>query len=131
MLRRLSRFLLLPLWAGALAAQETPPSPRQEPPTLEQRLEELEKKNRELTERVRTLEDDMDLSRAAAEVLSEDLDEGVGLGLSIRRGTIQATLQLFGDVGFEYQNPQEPNRGNAAFFFGGVNLFAVGGNARL
>jgi len=124
-MRHRLRYLLLPLWAGALSAQETPPAPQQPPPTLEQRLEEVEKRNRELTERVRTLEEDLDLNRAAAEALAEDSDEGPGLGLTIRRGTIQATVQLFGDVGFEYQNPQEPDRGNAAFFFGGVNLFAT------
>jgi len=65
------------------------------------------------------------LERAALEkevdaVLDEDV---IGLGLTARQGDIVATLQIFGDVGFNYENPEAPQTAHASFFVGGVNAF--------
>jgi len=79
--------------------------------TLEQRVEKLEQGDEDARQAV--LEDEAD---AVA-------DEGIGLNLVIRKNNIVGIFQIFGDVGIRWDNPELPNRSNAFFFSGSVDLF--------
>ena len=50
-------------------------------------------------------------------------DEDYGIGLEATYGDVGVTFQIFGDVGFAYENPEPPGQGNSAFFFGAVDFF--------
>ncbi|MGH7163364.1 MAG: hypothetical protein ACREID_07755, partial [Planctomycetota bacterium] len=102
--------LYLYLWVAAAGAQDAPPAEPDRVQELEQRVKALEESREALRQEVeRTLAD----------------EEALGLGIVLRRGKVQASVQLFGDVGFSYANPTPVDRGNSAFFFGGVNAFAA------
>jgi hypothetical protein len=88
-----------------------------------QRIEQLERKNRELEERLARLESRDDEETQLQETVEEYVDEGLGLNLVIRRGSVQGIVQLFGSVGVRYDNPEVPGRSNTFFFNGNMDLF--------
>jgi len=105
--------------ASAADAQETPPKPVTDA-DRDKRLEEVEARNRELEARLDALES----GALPQDVPNEgEAVETLGLGLSTRRGDIWATLQLFFDVNFTYDDPEREDRGHAAFGFGQMNAF--------
>ncbi|MHC4954681.1 MAG: outer membrane protein [Planctomycetota bacterium] len=96
------------------------------------RLTDLENENKDLRERIERLEGNSGgategADDALTEDLEEDLDdiasEGLGLNLVIRKGNSSGIFQIYGDVGFVYQDPERSGRGNAYFFNGSVDLF--------
>src|SRR5512139_2396384 len=113
--RMVSRLLLLLVCVVAVARGEDDPK----------RLDALEQENRELKERVDRLEGAAE-AKAQEEALAkdmEDVEEGLGLNMVVRRGDVWGIFQLFGDTGMNYLSPELPNRGNAYFFDGGIDLF--------
>ncbi len=101
--------------------QERPPQSQSD---LQRSIDELEQRNQALEQRLDTLEQrGSELAEAAER--AHTLYEGPGLGLSVQRGEIRASLQVFGDTGFEYQNPEIDDRAHSSFFFGSVSLFAT------
>lgn len=107
-----SRLVLLVLCFAAFARAEEDP----------QRMDALEKENRELKERVDRLEGaDGGKEARAREV--DAAEEGLGLNMVVQRGTVWGIFQIFGDTGFNYASPGPPNRGDAWFFDGGLDLF--------
>ncbi len=107
--------------AAAAACFGSAPGLAQEtgkPDDVERRLEDVERRNRELEARL----DEID-GGAETEEGAGDAVEHLGLGLNIKRGPIRATLQLFGDVNFKYDNPARADRSNSAFGFGQINAF--------
>lgn len=83
------------------------------------RLDALEKENAELRQRVDNLEG---TQQATAKDVEEAID-GLGLNLVVKRGSVWGIFQLFGDTGLSYASPSLPNRGEAFFFDGGIDLF--------
>ena len=111
------RLLLFLLCIAAAARGEDDPK----------RMDALEKENRELKGRVDRLEEARAADRKAMEEALardvKDVEEGVGLNMAVRRGNVWGIFQLFGDTGMNYFSPELPNRGNAYFFDGGIDLF--------
>jgi len=89
------------------------------------RMGKLETENADLRARVGQLEQRADAAEMAAleREVESALDEGVGLDLVVRRGDAMGTFQLFGDVGFRYDEPAVDQRANAYFFNGTCDLF--------
>jgi hypothetical protein len=108
MARPMAGRLLLFLCLAAVAYAEDDP----------QRLDALERENEELRQRVGALEEKDVIARDVA-----DAEEGLGLNMVVRRGSVWGIFQLFGDTGVSYASPSLPNRGNAFFFDGGIDLF--------
>src|SRR5262245_56392170 len=107
---------------------------------LEQRVRELERQNAELMRRLERLEGAQPSSAAtgttpamvavptpapaASDVADKDTTmeadteaepQGVGLGLTAAYGPVRASFQVFGDAGFGYQDPPEPDSSDTAF----------------
>ncbi len=82
-------------------------------------MDALEKENAELRQRVENLEG---VQQAVASDV-EDTAEGLGLNMVVKRGSVWGIFQLFGDTGVTYASPELPNRGEAFFFDGGIDLF--------
>lgn len=95
--------------------------------SLREKVEALEVKNRELEARLEALEESRvgDGGPTDGEESSAYEREVPGLGLFAEYGILRATFQLFGDVGFSYQNPEEEDRSHASFFFGSVDVFST------
>ena len=106
-------------------------------PVSQEEIEELKRKNNELEERIAALEADKDKEKAGEEgdIASsdeEELDKGFdldleapGLGFVAQYRDVNATFQLFGDVGFLYQNPEPEEKANSTFFFGSQVVFVT------
>lgn len=111
------RFSLVLLLLGIAATARGEDDPK--------RLDAVEKENQELRERVDKLEkaEDEKAQQEAVASAVEDVEEGLGLNMVVRRGNVWGIFQLFGDVGAAYASPEVPNRGNAYFFDGGIDLF--------
>lgn len=103
------RILLLVLLPAALAVAQDDGA----------RMDALEKENAELRQRVEKLEGAQ--HAVAADV--EETAEGLGLNMVVKRGNVWGIFQLFGDTGVTYSSPELPNRGEAFFFDGGIDLF--------
>ncbi len=89
-----------------------------------ERMNRLEQENAELRRRVEVLEGGQGgLEMAIEGLLAEGGDEGLGLNLTTRRGPVKAMLQVFGDVGFSFDDPPPADRSHTSFFLGGLNLF--------
>ena len=69
-----------------------------------------------------------DLEQQLAEQGDEIKEEvaGAGLGLVYEKGNIVATLQIFGDVGWTYSDPEPANRSSNSFFLGSMSFFFSG-----
>lgn len=89
-----------------------------------ERLDRIERRQDAMEERLAAAEAERDQLRAELERYAAR-EDGVGLGIVLRRGTVSAAVQVFGDVGFSHQNPDPDPRANSSFFFGGVNVFAT------
>ncbi len=89
------------LFSGVAAAEE-------EKSGLEQRVEELERQ------------------LAAQDDEPDEEVAGAGLGLVYEKGNIVATLQIFGDVGWTYTDPEPANRSSNSFFLGSMSFFFSG-----
>jgi hypothetical protein len=112
------RFLLFLLLAAASALGQDDPK----------RLDALEKENQELRQRVGNLEDakaadEKEQQEALAREVQHAEEEGLGLNMVVRRGSVWGIFQLFGDTGFNYLSPELANRGTTYFFDGSVDLF--------
>ncbi len=83
----------------------------QEVGDVNSRLEALQKKNAALEDRLSALEDAQDSTVAVR-------------GLGTQYGDITATFKVFGDVGLDYRNPEQPGFGHSDFFLGAVDFFA-------
>jgi len=115
---------------GSLQAEEA----QSRDPEVERRFKALEERNQKLEERNDKLEarvGELESNKAAAGSAGADTDgfsfdeERPGLGMVARYGQVEATFQVFGDVGFRYQNPAPPAQSNSSFFFGSLDLFAT------
>ena len=80
---------------------------------VEDRLAELERKNTELEERLAEIEEAQD---------ELYLEEDDGLGMHVQYADVGATFQVFGDVGFDYLNPEPADEGHTSFFLGSVDF---------
>jgi len=89
-----------------------------------ERLDRIEKRQDAMEERLAAAEAERDQLRADLERYAAR-EDGLGLGIVLRRGAVSAAVQIFGDVGFSYTNPDPDPRANSSFFFGGVNAFAT------
>lgn len=83
--------------------------------------EEPDKRLDDIERRMTRLED----SDTARDDAIDDYAGQAGLGLNIvlQNGNVRGTVQIFGDVGGVYANPESAGRGNAAFFNGSFDLF--------
>jgi len=85
----------------------------------------------DLERRIEALERDKAQAQQERDALKAEIDsylakdEGLGLAIVLRRGDVLATIQVFGDVGGGYRNPDPPGKGNTSFFLGQANLFAT------
>jgi hypothetical protein len=87
----------------------------------EQRIQDLERQNEELLRRLEEVEGTED--DALEQEVEDYLDEGLGLNLVIHRGNVHGIFQIFGHVGFNWNNPEIAGRSNGFFFSGGVDFF--------
>ena len=83
--------------------------------------EEPDKRLDDIERRMTRLED----SDNARDDAIDDYAEQTGLGLNIvlQNGNVRGTVQIFGDVGAVYSNPEAAGRAHAAFFDGSFDLF--------
>lgn len=102
--------LALPATAQEPAQDIGQDEPQQD---VEQRLRELERKNAELEGRLAVLEPVDD---------EPYIEDDYNLGLQVQYGDVGATLQVYGEVGFEYANPEPPNQGHSSFFLGSLDF---------
>jgi hypothetical protein len=99
------------LWAGVASAQDDEPT--EEPTTDEEVVEEED-----------ALEGEEDVDEGAVEDAEDYLEDvGPGLGMVIRHRDITATFQIFGDIGFSWDNPAPKDRGHTSFFIGSLSWF--------
>ena len=98
------------LCAGVAAAQDAMPDETAAEEGPEEIVEEQEDAE----------EGSVDAVRAAEDYLE---DVGPGLGMVIRHRDITATFQIFGDVGFKFDNPAPSDRGHTSFFVGSLSWF--------
>ena len=83
--------------------------------------EEQDKRLEDIEERVTRLEDGDDARDEAIDDYAEQA--GLGLNIVLQNGNVRGTVQIFGDVGAVYANPETAGRGNAFFFNGSFDLF--------
>lgn len=100
---------------GILFPDESP-----QPADLQQRVKDLEKRLDMFENEKREAQEE-----AGGEVDGSAAEESPGLGIVARYSKVLATFQLFGDVGFRYQNPEPVDRSHASFFFGSFDIFAT------
>jgi hypothetical protein len=87
----------------------------QEEQDLRTLVQELQQRNAELEQRMSELEADH----------GPDSDATESYGLTASYQDVRVTFQLFGDVGFGYQNPAPSDHGNSSFTFGTVDAFVT------
>jgi len=89
-----------------------------------ERMERIEKRQDDLEERLKASEAERESLRAEIERYAAR-EDGVGLAIVLRRGPIHASIQVFGDVGVSYLNPDPAPRAHTSIVLGGVNVFAT------
>ncbi len=94
-------------------------------PTQGERLLELEKLNRDLARRLEKLEGEESAGFGATDTEEEGAGEyldDIPFGMQLEYGDVAATVQIFGDVGFSYTNPDSADQGNSLFSLGSLSL---------
>lgn len=134
--------LIVTLALGSAHAAEQPATQ----PSLARRVADLERENDELRRRLDRLERAAAPAPAEAAPVAtappapppaaatttvaettpdEEQPEGIGLGLTARYAQVRASFQIFGDAGFYYADPPEPDTDETSFALGALDLFTT------
>jgi len=131
------RRVLVPLAAailgggGTARAQDESGAPAHAPGDLLEQLRAIEQENRALAARLSAVEAaaaEESARETEREVESAAADEApaAGSGLTSRWGDTEVSLQLFGDYGFEFRNPESDDMEETSFMFGSMGLLLTG-----